>query len=319
MPGPTTGSLHVDGLLTNMSIGYKNLAYIADQLFPIVPVLKQSDIVPKYDQSHWFRDAARIRIAGTAAQSGTWTVDKTDTYYCLRYSYAAEVNDEQRDNADLPWQLDQEAVDYVMDKIMMRREVSFVTDFMKTSVWGTDLSATSGDFVEWGDYADSTPLVDLQSWVDTIEGKIGQEPNSFTIGKQVWSKLKWHPDILDLIKYTQRGQISPELFQALAEIPKFHIGKAIYTASPEGTAEASVTYSRIWGKNGLLMYVPDAPSLRTPAAGYTFTWRRVPNSLQYFRRIRNDEREVDKMEGNTYFDQKVTASRAGLYVAGLVS
>ena len=87
MTTPTSRDLHVDGLLTNVSIAYKNDTYIADQIFPVVPVMKQSDIVPKYDQSHWFRNGAVIRAPGTASVRGGFTVDTTDTYFANRYSY----------------------------------------------------------------------------------------------------------------------------------------------------------------------------------------------------------------------------------------
>ena len=35
---PDSGDVHIDTLLTNMSVGYLNAEYIADRLFPIVMV-----------------------------------------------------------------------------------------------------------------------------------------------------------------------------------------------------------------------------------------------------------------------------------------
>ena len=89
MPNPTANALHVDSLLTNMSIGYKNLSYIADEAFPIVPVQKQSDIIPQFDQSHWFRDQAVIRAPGPKSQRAGWKVTTDETYYCQRFSFGA--------------------------------------------------------------------------------------------------------------------------------------------------------------------------------------------------------------------------------------
>ena len=87
MPSPVGMDARVDQLLTNMSIGYRNGLYIADTIFPLCPVEQQSAIVPKFDQSHWFRDAAHLRAPGTPSRGGGWTVDKSDTYFCHRYSY----------------------------------------------------------------------------------------------------------------------------------------------------------------------------------------------------------------------------------------
>ena len=125
--------------------------------------------------------------------------------------------------------------------------------------------------------------------------------------------------MIDTIKYTQRGQISTEIAASLFEVSKFLVGRAIQTVTPEGTAEASVVYTRIWGKNALLIFVPDRPSLLTPAAGYTFNWNRVPNANQFMKRMRDEEREVDIIEGNSYFDQKLIVPNAGVFLSGAVA
>jgi hypothetical protein len=44
MASPTLKDLHVNSVLTNISIAYRNDAYIADRVFPMVNVGKQSDI-----------------------------------------------------------------------------------------------------------------------------------------------------------------------------------------------------------------------------------------------------------------------------------
>lgn len=318
MPAPLQGDLHVDQMLTNMSIGYHNLTYIADQIFPILPVNKQSDILVTYDQSHWFRDGARLRLPRTKSEGGGWSVSR-DTYFCPRYSFRDEISDEERKNADGPLQnLEADAVDFVTDKVAMRREIAFATDFFRTGVWGDDETGGT-DFTQWSDYSGSSPLTDVTTYRDEIESRIGREPNVLVLGKQVWNILKWHPDLVDTIKYTQRGVISMDLAASLFEFEKMLIGRAIYTNDPEGTAEASVTYSRIWGKHALLLYAPPRASLKQPAAGYTFVWQVVANALQYIKRMRDEEREVDIIEANTYFDQKVTASRAGTFLENAVA
>lgn len=317
MPGPLGSDLHVDALLTNISVGYKNLEYIADQICPIVQVKKQSDIIPQYDKSHWFRDEAKLRAPGTKSEGGGWTVDVTNLYHCLKYSYRKEIADDDRANADAPFNLDRESTEFVTDKIQLRRERNFASSLFTTGVWTTNKVGDT-DFTKWSDYANSSPLTDLTGWIDTVEGLIGREPGTFVMGKQVWSILKWHPDLVDTIKYTQKGQVSLELFKTLAELDRVFIGKALYTATAEGTAEASVSYSRIWGKNALMLYVPPTPSLMTPAACYTFVWQVVANALQYIKRMRDEEREVDIIEGNTYFDQRRVGADAGLYASDVI-
>ena len=322
MPSPTSAAVHVDQLLTNVSIGYTNPKYIADQIFPTITVTRQSNIVPSYDQSHWFRDAAVLRAPGTKSRRGGFKVTKSDTYFCPRYSFGFEIPDELRDNADEPFNMDRDATNFVTEKGFLRREVGFAADFFTTGIWGTSGSTDkvgAVDFAKWSDYAASQPLVDIESWKDDMEAAIGREGNKLVLGKQVWVSLKWHPDLIDTIKFTQRGMMTTDLFAALTELQSIMIGRAIRVSSAEGVAEASATYVRIWGKNGLLAYVPDAPSLMTPAAGYTFVWARVANALQYIKRMRDEEAEVDIVEMNSYFDQKKTANFAGMFISAAVA
>lgn len=318
MPGqPTPQDLHVNALLTSLSIGYRNAAYIADRVFPIVRVNKQSDIVPAYNQSHWFRDNALVRAPGTVSEGGGYTVDTSASYFCNRFSRRFEIPDELRRNADAPWNLDNDATRFVTDKTMMRREVAFATDFFAASVWGTDKTGGT-DFTKWSDYGASTPVVDVDEYKDTVEALTGAEPNRLAVGKQVHLQLKNHPSLIDRIKYTQRAQLTAELIGSLLET-EYLVGRSIYTTTVEGTAEGSVTYTRIWGKGALMVHVPSAPSLLTPAAGYTFVWQLVPNAIQYIKRMRNEEKEIDIVEANTYFDQKATLTNAGLFMATAVA
>jgi hypothetical protein len=317
MPQPTQGALHVDTLATNVSVGYTNADYIADQLFPILPVQKQSGIIAQIPQSAFFRDEAKLRAPGTKSQGGGYTVDNTLKFFCDKYSYRHEVPDEVRDNADMPYDQDRIAVKFITDKLFMKRERDFAANLFTTSVWATDQTIGT----QWSNLAGSSPIIDVQTWKDAVQSSLGRDPNTFTIGRQVWSVFKWHPDVIDNIKYTMsvKSPVSTDIVAAMLELDKVYVGSGIYTASKEGTAEASVVYSRIWGKHGLLLYVPNGPSLETPAAGYTVVWQRVPGALQYVKRMRNEETEVDIFEVNSYYQQKVTVTKAGTFISGIVA
>lgn len=321
----TQHDAYVDTLLTNILIGYKNPLYIARDIFPMSPVRFPTGYVPRMNQSDWFRNLAEQRAAGTRSRRSAFTMDNTMTYATKWASFGVDLPDIVRDAQMDPYNLDQAAAEFATDKIMMEQELSFVSTAFTTSIWGnTDQtgvasSAGANQFIYWSNYASSTPLQDLTSGMDTIEGKIGREANTLTMGKQVWSQLKWHPDLLDLIKYTERALMGPDLFASIIGLDRVLIGRGIYTTSAEGTAEASVTYTRIWGKNALLTYTPSSPSLMDPAAGYTLAWQRVRSPLGYIKRMRDETTEVDIIEGNAFYAHKVTAANSGLFYSGAVA
>ena len=57
-PGP--GDVHVNRPLTNISLAYMQdaAAFVADSIFPAIPVMKQSDLYWEYDRDDWNRDEA---------------------------------------------------------------------------------------------------------------------------------------------------------------------------------------------------------------------------------------------------------------------
>jgi hypothetical protein len=311
---PTGRDFTPDIPITNALIGYRNPAYIADQIFPIVPVQRQTGIIPKLTQSPWFRDQALIRARGTKSKGGGFAVDNTDVYACERFSWREEITDEDRDLAvGTPYALELLKSRKAYEAVDLKREVAFAGDFFATGKW-TNQKTGATDFVQWSDYANSQPLVDIATYRDEVEGRIGQEANVGVIGKQVWLKLRWHPNLVDSIKYTQVGMVSEQLAASLFDLSKLLIGRAIFTVTAEGVAEASVSYSRVWGKHMLLAYVTPTPMIGEPTAGLTLTWERVPGAIRYTKRMRDEEREVDIFEANSYFDQKQVLDAAGTFL-----
>jgi len=310
---PDVGDVHVDKLLTTVSWGYMNSSYVADSIFPIIYVDKQSDIIPKYTKSYWFRNEVQERAPGTIGARAGYAVDTSNKYFCVNYAIGKIIPDEVRLNADQPFDMDRDATEWVTDQMARKREIAFATNFMKTGVWGTDVTGGSS-FTKWSDYANSDPIGDIRDGIRTILQRIGRRPNVLLVGEIVWNALQDHPDIVERVKYTQMGVVTSDLVKAILELENIYIAEAIYASSPEGTAEANVTYSPIIDDDALLIYVAPRPGLFLPSAGYTFIWRpAVGAGPQFIRRIRKEEEKADVIEAQSYFDQKVLATDAGYF------
>lgn len=311
---PTPQDLHVDALLTMMSIAYMNEpgAYIADRAFPIVSVGKQSNKIAKYDKEFWFRNEAKPRGPATETHGSGYEVDTSDTYFCENYGFHIDVAVEDRENYDSPFDPDNDATMLVVEKLRLAREAKFVADFFKTSVWATDKT----DMTKWDDWGASTPLIDIENGREGIYSVTGKDPNRLVLGRSVWAKLKHHPDLLEKIKYTQKAVLTIDIVASLLEIAQILIGQALYTSTAEGQTTQTVTY--LYGKHGLLLFAPDRPGLRIPSAGYTFHWNKF-GALSYIRRINDPKTQADRIEGHTHFDQKAVATDCGYFFSGLVN
>jgi hypothetical protein len=314
MPQPVTSDLHVDALLTVLSIAYMNAddAFVADKVFPAVSVAKQTNKLAKYTKDYWFRDEAEIRAPGQEAKGSGYGVDTSDTYSCDNFAFKDDIPDELRDNYDQPFDPDNDSTALVIQKLKLRREVAFATDFFKTGVWTATGSDTDyyGLTKQWSDYANSDPIGDVENMREGIFSITGQEMNVLLIGRAVRSKLKNHPDLIERIKYTQKAVLSDDLIASLLDVKRLLIGKAIKATTKEGQTGS---YSYIFGKSALGLYVPDAPGLRTPSAGYTFTWSKF-GGISYIRRLRDDKGQYDRIEGHTFFDQKSVSADCGSFL-----
>jgi hypothetical protein len=315
---PTDSDLHVDKMLTNISLGYTNLEYIADQIFPIVLVDKQTDIIPEYNKDFWFRDDAGLIAEGDVAPEVGYKVTKTQTFYCHRYGVRHFISDDRRVNEDAPFNSDRDATLLVTEKLLQRRERAFAADFFATSKWTTDKTGTT-HFVKWSDFGSSDPISDIRTWKRTVRRLIGRDPNALVLGDLVFDVLMDHPDVLDRIKYTERGIASEELLRALFGLDKLIVGKSLYGTTAEGAA--TQTLASNWDDDALLLYVPASPSLFTPAAGYTFVWRTGSNAggqMQWMRKYRSEERLGDYIEVRSNYDQYQTVGDAGLFLSDAV-
>lgn len=319
---PGTGDVHVDTLLTQLSIGITNDAFISRFFFPQVLVNKQSDLIAVYNKSDWFRLAAKKTTEREPPPVGGYTITN-DSYFCDEWSIAHFISDRRRANTDLPYNADRDGTAWLVDKIELAHEYEFVNDFWTTGVWSNDMVGAS-EFTKWSDYANSNPIADLRKWSRVIRRLLGgKSPNTLGLGDLAWDKLADHPDLLDRIKYGSSSQspamVTPNLVAQLLGLQRVLVGVSMYTASPEGTAEGSVTYTPLWDDDGLLMYVADRPSLWNPSAGYRFNWRTVWGGGRYVRRRRDPLSEKGwLLEAFEYWDMKQTVADAGVFISDAV-
>lgn len=319
MPQPTQSQVHVDAILTNISVAYMQRAenFIADRVFPVVPVDKQSDKFFKYDKNDWLRDEAQQRADGTESVGSGYNIT-TDTYYAPVYSIHKDIGDQTRANADAPINVDREAAEFVTHRLLLRRELQFVQDFMTTGVWGTDktgvsASPTTGQTIQWSDYTNSDPIEDIEEAKSGILSVTGMEANTLVLGYDVFRTLKNHPDLVDRIKYTSSQTITEDMLARMFDIDRVLVSKSIKATNKEGATGA---YSFTTGKTALLAHVAPNPGILTPSAGYTFTWTGVSQGLGATigtSSFRMESLRATRVESEIAFDNKVIGADLGYF------
>lgn len=316
MPQPTSSQVHVDAILTNISVAYmqKSENFIANKVFPIVPVEKQSDKYYTYTKNDWFRDEAQLRADATESAGGGYNLS-TSSYSADVWAFHKDVGDQTRANADAPINVDREAAEFVTSRLLLKMETQWVSNFFSTSIWANDV--TPGNL--WSDYTNSDPLSDVEDGKRAILATTGFEPNTLVLGYDVFKELKNHPDLVDRIKYTSSNVITADMMARMFDIDRVLVSKSVKATNNEGATGA---YDFTAGKNALLCYSAPAPGLLQPSAGYVMSWTGVSGGLGQTigtSRIRMDSVRADRIEGEMAFDMKVVASDLGYFFSAVVS
>ena len=326
---PTFATAHIDAFITNMSIAYVQApsGFVADRAMPILGVKNRSNKYPIFSKADFMRDDAKVRAPGTAAAGGGFRMSD-DTYSCLEYAYAYELPDELKANWDASLSADRAAVALLNQKLQIRRERAFSTDFMATSVWantdqtGSATVASANGFLQWNDAA-SIPIEDIQKQAGVIQLACGFLPNKMVMGWPVFNALRNHPDVIDRVKHVMKGVITEEILASLLGLEEVLVAKSIYNSAAEA---ADATMARIIDKTALLMFTNPAPAQDQPSAGYTFSWTQFDHIQQLassgamgVRTYRVEERGVDRYEGKSNFDQKAVDTGAAVFFTGAVA
>lgn len=326
---PTQGDVHVNTPLGNISIAFIQNAtnFVADRVFPNIPVQKQSDRYYTYDRGFFNRDEMEVRAPGTESAGSGYEVDNTPTYYAPIYAFHHDIPDEVRSNSDSVIRPDRDATNLVTHKALIRRESLWTGKYFGTGIWGTERAGvasgpTGSQFLRWDD-ASSTPIEDVRAGMTAMLENTGFMPNTLVIDQHTFDALIDHPDIVDRVKYGQTApgpaMVDVAELQALLKIPRILIMRAIQNTAAEGVTNA---HSFIAGKSALLCYAAPSPGLMVPTAGYTFSWNGHLGSGALGSRIKRFRREAlasDRVEIEMSFDQKLVSNELGYFFLNTVS
>ena len=315
---PTAQDVHVDAVLSNISVAYMQAQehFIASKVFPIVPVNKQTDKYYTYTKNDWFRDEAARRADATESAGSGYGIS-TASYSCDVFALHKDIGSQARGNADAGLDLDRDATQFVTQRLMLRQEIQWATDYFATSVWATDKVGTT-DYVKWSDYTASDPITDIETGKQTILASTGFLPNTLVIGYNVWRYLKHHPDIVDRFKYTSAESITTDMVAKLFEIERILVAKAVKATNVEGE---TAVMAMVQGSDALLCYVNPAPGLLMPSAGYIFSWKGVSDGLGLdvgISKWYEQKLKADRVEGEIAFDDKVVATDLGYFFSAAI-
>jgi hypothetical protein len=309
---PSRSDVHVDGPLTNISVAFlqDQDSFVADRVFPNIPVSHQSDVYYTYPKGEFNRDDMELRAPGTESAGANYRLG-TDTYAAPVRALHKDIADQVRANSDSPLSPDREATEFLTQKALINREIQFASNYFVPGVWDTDV--TTG--LAWN--GAGTPIEDVRTGVRTVLQNTGFKPNTMVMGRQCWDILVDNPDIVGRL---DRGQTSGparvlrDSMAALFELDQILVMEAIQNTAGKNLADVNAFIGT--SLDALLCYAAPSPGLMVPSAGYTFSWTGFLGASQNgmrMKRFRMDHLESDRIEIDQAYDQKLVASELGYF------
>ena len=292
---PLKNTLHVDQQLSNVSIKYTNKNFVAKELFPSVPVKKDSDLYRVYDRNFKLPETARA----SSGMAREWDFQvSTSSYVLQQHSLKAYVSDRDVENYDIS-SLMADQTENLTDTIMLRMEQS-VASLITTTSWSQSTTLTAAQ--QWNGTTTANPIVQFDTGTGVVLHQSGNMPN---VALVPWASLiaaKNNTQVIERIKYTS-ADITPAMIAGLFDMQKLLVPKAVIDSAADGLA-ASV--AALYNDNVLIAYVADSPGPLKASAGYIFQ-----NSIPMVKRWRSEERQSECVEVNLHYAAKVISSLSG--------
>ena len=332
---PSRSAVHVNRPLSNISEAYiqDEGAFVASRLFPDIPVEHQTDLYWSWPRGEFFRAEMAVRADGAESAGKDYKIE-TKSYRCVIRALNHDISDPQRANQDDEVNLDRGATVLLTQDAMITKELVFVDEYMKDSVWTysadgaatrsttfTALTDANNNLIYWSD-ASSTPIQDVRLLKRIIHSSTGFRPNVLVLGREAYDILLDHTDIiarLDRGQTTGPVMATRESLAALFELEEILIMDAVVNSGVEGASDAIDFVGG--GKDGLLAYRTSMPGTMMPSAGYTFSWNAygmAGNMGSWINKMRIDTRKSDRIEIESAYDMHVVGADLGCFLDGIV-
>lgn len=302
--------VHIDAALSNLSIQYKNAAFIAELVAKVLQVAKESDKYFVYGREAFKRRDTTRKPGGESNEAHLKLTQST--YSCSRHDQKDIVTDAVRQNADAPLNPEADTTEFLTDIILLDLEYAVAQAFTTAANYANSNSTTLSGTSQWSDYANSTPLTDVKTAKASVRKLIGREANSIIFGGDVAETLSLHPDIKELRKYTDPNLLTDSGLPPKILGLKVFEGKATENTVYEGLTE-SMSY--IWGKHAIVAYIPDRVGVKTLAPFITIRQQGFRKTKKW----REEKREGDMVEVCDNFVIKEIADECAYLIASAIA
>jgi hypothetical protein len=298
---PPTGQIHRDVALENISIAYRPAGAIAQELAPVYPVVRDSDVYYVYARDNFRIPETLVSNKGEPNRSD-WNVS-TSSYILTRHALYDYISDDDRSNADKAIRLDVDLTEHLTDQMMLRYEKDLAQLCQDPGNWSNNTSLTST--LAWSaNTTTSNPITQIDSATSIIIQQSGKRPNVLVIDDQTFRAAKEHVSITDRVKYTSADSVTEAMLGKLFNVERVLVPSITENSGEEGLADSMAF---IWTNAAWLAYVDRSPGLKKVSALYTFR-KNMGGSIASVSRWREEIRTSDAIKVEMKYQHRAVAT-----------
>jgi hypothetical protein len=324
---PTPGDRHINTPLTQISVAhYQGLAtehFVADQVFPAIPSVHQSDLYWEYPRGAFNQNNMRKRAPGAETQKMGYAVNADGSFYCNVWGLHIDVTDQDMGNTDPGLDPFMDATRALTLQALINRDVEWAAAFFASGIWTTQFTGVAAapvpgtSFLQWSNPA-SDFLGDMERAKFTVAALVGSafEPNTLVVDRRTWGFIYNHPQVLQRILYGNNGApatVSRQAVAALLGLDRVLVSGAVQNTALEGVA---AVHDFIVGEGALLCYVAPTPGKFQPSAGYSFNWTGymgAGSNGSRIRRFRMEPEASDRVEIEQAYGLRKISADLGVF------
>lgn len=313
----TGRNLHVDTPLSNLFVAAFETQgdFVAAQLFPTVPVGKQSDRYYVLKKENWLKLHTTYRAPRTRANRIEFDIS-SGSFFCDNYALGAEIALEDLANADTALSIRQSNIALVTRGLLADWE-NRAAVIATTS--GNHVAApvrnTSGP-AAWDSVLSADLIEQLGAGHDAIFASTGLRANTLVLDYQSYMYAKRNQRLASRFQYRNNGPVhvsDPQMLES------FMVDKLLIARSQKNTANLPAgSTTSIWGPTALLCRTEPGLSLMTATYGLSMRWTApelgIPLAVTTDVEDGAGKRKIEILEAGLYQDEKIIASDLGYFI-----
>lgn len=252
------GSVQRDEHLTELAIDFAGSfkSPIAEFILPVHYVNKRVGDYLQYGLQNLKREDTH-RAPGSGVNKGNYDATLATYGPIEDYGFAVPVTD--RDIEEFGQDLaETNATQFSMQKVLLDRELRLASVMAATGSITQNTTLVGAD--QWSDYSGtSDPIDDIETAKAVIYAASGLAANTLVMERNVYNKLRNHPDLIGRINGL-KDALSLEQLKSIFDVENIIVASGIYDTARQGATTSTTT---VWGKHAWVGYInPMAASNR---------------------------------------------------------